>query len=86
MTRAKWPTVFQGHLLAVQGELEQAEQCLKESVERSPLDHEAWRWLGEVFEKKGETTLALDCYMTAMNFEASAAVLPFASVTNVNKL
>ena len=55
-------------------------------MERSPLDHKAWRWLGEVFEKKGETMLALDCYMTAMNFEASAPVLPFASVINENKL
>lgn len=55
-------------------------------MERSPLDHKAWRWLGEVFEKKGETTLALDCYMTAMNFEASVAVLPFASVTDESKL
>lgn len=78
--------MFQGHLLAFEGELEQAEQCLKESVERSPLDHKAWRWLGEVFEKKGETMLALDCFTTAMNFEASAPVLPFASVTNESKL
>ena len=55
-------------------------------MERSPLDHKAWRWLGEVFEKKRETTLALDCYMTAMNFEASAPVVPFASVINESKL
>jgi len=66
--------------------LEQAEQCLKESVERNPLDHKAWHWLGEVCEKKGEAELALNCYTTAMNFESTAAIMPFASIIDENKL
>lgn len=55
-------------------------------MERNPLDHKAWHWLGEVCEKKGEAELALNCYTTAMNFESTAAIMPFASIIDENKL
>ena len=57
-----------------------AQKVLRDAVERQSTYHEAWQGLGEVLEAQGQSEAAVDCFLTALELEASSPVLPFSII------
>lgn len=57
-----------------------AQKVLRDAVERQSTCHEAWQGLGEVLQAQGQSEAATDCFLTALELEASSPVLPFSII------
>ncbi|XP_040849144.1 tetratricopeptide repeat protein 7A [Ochotona curzoniae] len=57
-----------------------AQKVLRDAVERQSTCHEAWQGLGEVLQAQGQNEAAVDCFLTALELEASSPVLPFSII------
>ncbi|KAM7079099.1 tetratricopeptide repeat protein 7A [Molossus nigricans] len=57
-----------------------AQKVLRDAVERQSTCHEAWQGLGEVLQAQGQGEAAIDCFLTALELEASSPVLPFSII------
>lgn len=57
-----------------------AEKVLREAIQLEPMLHEAWYNLGKVLEYLEEYEAASDCFLMAIDIEASAPLLPFTTV------
>lgn len=57
-----------------------AQKVLRDAVERQSTCHEAWQGLGEVLQAQGQSEAAVDCFLTALELEASSPVLPFSII------
>ncbi|KAL2099011.1 hypothetical protein ACEWY4_005491 [Coilia grayii] len=54
-----------------------AEKVLRDAVQVSSTAHEVWKSLGEVLQAQGNAGAATECFLTALELEASSPVLPF---------
>ncbi|XP_062378812.1 tetratricopeptide repeat protein 7B isoform X2 [Sardina pilchardus] len=54
-----------------------AEKVLRDAVQVSSTAHEVWKSLGEVLQAQGNAAAATECFLTALELEASSPVLPF---------
>ncbi|XP_073905733.1 tetratricopeptide repeat protein 7A isoform X2 [Castor canadensis] len=66
-----------GMMLSRLGHKSLAQKVLRDAVERQSICHEAWQGLGEVLQAQGQNEAAVDCFLTALELEASSPVLPF---------
>ncbi|XP_004686282.1 PREDICTED: tetratricopeptide repeat protein 7A isoform X1 [Condylura cristata] len=66
-----------GLVLSRLGHKSLAQKVLRDAVERQSTSHEAWQGLGEVLQAQGQSEAAVDCFLTALELEASSPVLPF---------
>ncbi|XP_054422883.1 tetratricopeptide repeat protein 7A [Pteronotus mesoamericanus] len=57
-----------------------AQKVLRDAVERQSTCHEAWQGLGEVLQAQGQNEAAVECFLTALELEASSPVLPFSII------
>ncbi|XP_036922429.1 tetratricopeptide repeat protein 7A isoform X1 [Sturnira hondurensis] len=57
-----------------------AQKVLRDAVERQSTCHEAWQGLGEVLQAQGQSEAAVECFLTALELEASSPVLPFSII------
>ncbi|XP_054894134.1 tetratricopeptide repeat protein 7B-like isoform X2 [Poeciliopsis prolifica] len=54
-----------------------AEKILRDGVRLDSTSHGMWRSLGEVLQAQGKATDAIDCFVSALDLEATSPVLPF---------
>ncbi|XP_041486917.1 tetratricopeptide repeat protein 7A isoform X3 [Microtus oregoni] len=69
-----------GLMLSQLGHKSLAQKVLRDAVERQSTCHEAWQGLGEVLQDQGQNEAAADCFLTALELEASNPVLPFSII------
>ncbi|XP_037662914.1 tetratricopeptide repeat protein 7A isoform X2 [Choloepus didactylus] len=69
-----------GLMLSQLGHKSLAQKVLRDAVERQSTCHEAWQGLGEVLQAQGQSEAAADCFLTALDLEASSPVLPFSVI------
>uniref|UniRef100_A0A8D1DFN6 Tetratricopeptide repeat protein 7A n=1 Tax=Sus scrofa TaxID=9823 RepID=A0A8D1DFN6_PIG len=69
-----------GLMLSRLGRKSLAQKVLRDAVERQSTCHEAWQGLGEVLQAQGQSEAATDCFLTALELEASSPVLPFSII------
>ncbi|XP_034857514.1 tetratricopeptide repeat protein 7A isoform X3 [Mirounga leonina] len=69
-----------GLMLSRLGHKSLAQKVLRDAVERQSTCHEAWQGLGEVLQAQGHSEAAVDCFLTALELEASSPVLPFSII------
>ncbi|KAM9053286.1 tetratricopeptide repeat protein 7A isoform 1-T1 [Megaptera novaeangliae] len=69
-----------GVTLSQLGHKSLAQKVLRDAVERQSTCHEAWQGLGEVLQAQGQSEAAVDCFLTALELEASSPVLPFSII------
>ncbi|XP_045301912.1 tetratricopeptide repeat protein 7A isoform X2 [Leopardus geoffroyi] len=69
-----------GLMLSRLGHKSLAQKVLRDAVERQSTCHEAWQGLGEVLQAQGQSEAAVDCFLTALELEASSPVLPFSII------
>ncbi|KAK2507977.1 hypothetical protein MC885_006068, partial [Smutsia gigantea] len=69
-----------GLMLSRLGHKGLAQKVLRDAVERQSTCHEAWQGLGEVLQGQGQSEAAVDCFLTALELEASSPVLPFSII------
>ncbi|XP_008821277.1 tetratricopeptide repeat protein 7A isoform X1 [Nannospalax galili] len=69
-----------GLMLSQLGHKSLAQKVLRDAVERQSTCHEAWQGLGEVLQDQGQNEAAVDCFLTALELEASSPVLPFSII------
>ncbi|XP_067311231.1 tetratricopeptide repeat protein 7B isoform X2 [Pseudorasbora parva] len=54
-----------------------AEKILRDAVQVNSTAHDVWNSLGEVLQAQGNDTAATECFLTALELEASCPILPF---------
>ncbi|KAK6304601.1 hypothetical protein J4Q44_G00251870 [Coregonus suidteri] len=54
-----------------------AEKILRDAVQVNSTAHDVWNSLGEVLQAQGNTIAATECFLTALELEASSPILPF---------
>ncbi|XP_044628306.1 tetratricopeptide repeat protein 7A isoform X2 [Equus asinus] len=69
-----------GLMLSRLGHKSLAQKVLRDAVERQSTCHNAWQGLGEVLQAQGQSEAAVDCFLTALELEASSPVLPFSII------
>ncbi|XP_033031686.1 tetratricopeptide repeat protein 7A isoform X2 [Trachypithecus francoisi] len=69
-----------GLMLSRLGHKSLAQKVLRDAVERQSTCHKAWQGLGEVLQAQGHNEAAVDCFLTALELEASSPVLPFSII------
>ncbi|XP_030777532.1 tetratricopeptide repeat protein 7A isoform X4 [Rhinopithecus roxellana] len=69
-----------GLMLSRLGHKSLAQKVLRDAVERQSTCHKAWQGLGEVLQAQGQNEAAVDCFLTALELEASSPVLPFSII------
>lgn len=73
----------QGLTLSRLGHKSLAQKVLRDAVERQSTCHEAWQGLGEVLQAQGQNEAAVDCFLTALELEASSPAVPFTIIPRV---
>ncbi|XP_051935766.1 tetratricopeptide repeat protein 7A isoform X1 [Hippocampus zosterae] len=68
--------VHMGRLLVKTGRANLGEKVLRDAVQIHNTSHKAWSGLGEALHSLG-TTQAPDCFLTALELEASCPIRPF---------
>ena len=71
-----------GRVMHVQGNHQEAEKHLRESISIDRFNHEAWFWLGKVFAAQKEFDHSADCFKTSLQFESTAPIQPFTATLN----
>ncbi|XP_040083403.1 tetratricopeptide repeat protein 7B isoform X2 [Oryx dammah] len=54
-----------------------AEKILRDAVQVNSTAHEVWNGLGEVLQAQGNDAAATECFLTALELEASSPAVPF---------
>ncbi|XP_068608418.1 tetratricopeptide repeat protein 7B [Brachionichthys hirsutus] len=54
-----------------------SEKVLRDAVQVNSTAHDVWNSLGEVLEAQGNAAAATECFLTALELEASSPILPF---------
>ncbi|KAI7804863.1 putative tetratricopeptide repeat protein 7B, partial [Triplophysa rosa] len=54
-----------------------AEKILRDAVQVNSTAHDVWNSLGEVLQAQGNNAAATECFLTALELEASCPILPF---------
>ncbi|KAJ8411764.1 hypothetical protein AAFF_G00154020 [Aldrovandia affinis] len=54
-----------------------AEKILRDAVQVNSTAHDVWNCLGEVLQAQGNDDAATECFLTALELEASSPILPF---------
>ncbi|KFV51038.1 Tetratricopeptide repeat protein 7B, partial [Gavia stellata] len=60
-----------------------AEKILRDAVQVNSTAHEVWNGLGEVLQAQGNDDAATECFLTALELEASSPVVPFTIIPRV---
>ncbi|XP_067412420.1 tetratricopeptide repeat protein 7B isoform X3 [Emydura macquarii macquarii] len=60
-----------------------AEKILRDAVQVNSTAHEVWNGLGEVLQAQGNDDAATECFLTALELEASSPVIPFTIIPRV---
>ncbi|XP_062037817.1 tetratricopeptide repeat protein 7B isoform X1 [Lepus europaeus] len=60
-----------------------AEKILRDAVQVNSTAHEVWNGLGEVLQAQGNDTAATECFLTALELEASSPAVPFTIIPRV---
>ncbi|KAF3842406.1 hypothetical protein F7725_024357, partial [Dissostichus mawsoni] len=68
--------VHMGRLLVRTGRVHLGEKVLRDAVQAHSTSHEAWSGLGEALQSRGSSQ-APDCFLTALELEASCPIRPF---------
>ncbi|CAK6962354.1 tetratricopeptide repeat protein 7A isoform X2 [Scomber scombrus] len=68
--------VHMGRLLVKTGRVHLGEKVLRDAVQIHSTSHEAWSRLGEALQSRGSRQ-APDCFLTALELEASCPIRPF---------
>ncbi|TMS04928.1 hypothetical protein E3U43_010085 [Larimichthys crocea] len=72
--------VQMGRLLVKTGRVHLGEKVLRDAVQVHSTSHEAWSGLGEALQSRGSSQ-APDCFMTALDLEASCPIRPFTIIS-----
>uniref|UniRef100_A0A672GN85 Tetratricopeptide repeat domain 7B n=1 Tax=Salarias fasciatus TaxID=181472 RepID=A0A672GN85_SALFA len=54
-----------------------SEKVLRDAVQVNSTAHDVWNSLGEVLQAQGNAAAATECFLTALELEASSPILPF---------
>ncbi|XP_076407337.1 tetratricopeptide repeat protein 7B isoform X1 [Peromyscus maniculatus bairdii] len=60
-----------------------AEKILRDAVQVNSTAHEVWNGLGEVLQAQGNDAAATECFLTALELEASSPAVPFTVIPRV---
>ncbi|KAL8169050.1 UNVERIFIED_CONTAM: Tetratricopeptide repeat protein 7B [Gekko kuhli] len=60
-----------------------AEKILRDAVQVNSTAHEVWNGLGVVLQAQGNDDAATECFLTALELEASSPVVPFTIIPRV---
>ncbi|XP_062945019.1 tetratricopeptide repeat protein 7B isoform X2 [Cynocephalus volans] len=60
-----------------------AEKILRDAVQVNSTAHEVWNGLGEVLQAQGNDTAATECFLTALELEASSPAVPFTIIPRI---
>ncbi|XP_078516180.1 tetratricopeptide repeat protein 7B isoform X1 [Lissotriton helveticus] len=60
-----------------------AEKILRDAVQVNSTAHEVWNSLGEVLQAQGNDGAATECFLTALELEASSPIVPFTIIPRV---
>ncbi|XP_046870223.1 tetratricopeptide repeat protein 7B [Hypomesus transpacificus] len=60
-----------------------AEKILRDAVQVNSTAHDVWNGLGEVLQAQGNHSAATECFLTALELEASSPILPFTIIPRV---
>ncbi|XP_066550184.1 tetratricopeptide repeat protein 7B isoform X2 [Amia ocellicauda] len=66
-----------GLILHQLGRYSLAEKVLRDAVQVNSTAHDVWNSLGEVLQAQGHDDAATECFLTALELEASSPILPF---------
>nr|XP_006632197.1 PREDICTED: tetratricopeptide repeat protein 7B isoform X3 [Lepisosteus oculatus] len=66
-----------GLILHQLGRYSLAEKVLRDAVQVNSTAHDVWNSLGEVLQAQGNDDAATECFLTALEMEASSPILPF---------
>lgn len=89
-----WPSPFmsfcfspfcpsQALILHQLGRYSLAEKILRDAVQVNSTAHEVWNGLGVVLQAQGNDDAATECFLTALELEASSPVVPFTIIPRV---
>ncbi|XP_072284380.1 tetratricopeptide repeat protein 7B isoform X1 [Pyxicephalus adspersus] len=65
------------------GRFSLAEKILRDAVQVNSTAHEVWNSLGEVLQAQGNDDSATECFLTALELEASSPIVPFTIIPRV---
>ncbi|XP_034957782.2 tetratricopeptide repeat protein 7B isoform X1 [Zootoca vivipara] len=60
-----------------------AEKILRDAVQVNSTAHEVWNGLGVVLQAQGNDDAATECFLTALELEASSPIVPFTIIPRV---
>uniref|UniRef100_A0A8C5R5M0 Tetratricopeptide repeat domain 7B n=1 Tax=Leptobrachium leishanense TaxID=445787 RepID=A0A8C5R5M0_9ANUR len=60
-----------------------AEKILRDAVQVNSTAHDVWNSLGEVLQAQGNDDAATECFLTALELEASSPIVPFTIIPRV---
>ncbi|XP_041132174.1 tetratricopeptide repeat protein 7B-like isoform X1 [Polyodon spathula] len=66
-----------GLILHRLGRYSLSEKILRDAVQVNPTSHDVWNSLGEVLQTQGHDDAATECFLAALELEASSPILPF---------
>ncbi|XP_038607105.1 tetratricopeptide repeat protein 7A isoform X2 [Tachyglossus aculeatus] len=69
-----------GLILSRLGRQGLAQKVLRDATRVCSTSHEAWNSLGRVLQGQGHSRAAADCFLTALDLEASSPVVPFTTI------
>ncbi|XP_072128981.1 tetratricopeptide repeat protein 7B isoform X1 [Mobula birostris] len=72
-----------GFILQQLGRYSLAEKILRDAVQVNSTAHEVWNNLGEVLQAQGSDDAATECFLTALELEASSPIVPFTVLPRV---
>nr|XP_060612765.1 tetratricopeptide repeat protein 7B isoform X6 [Anolis sagrei ordinatus] len=65
------------------GRFSLAEKILRDAVQVNSTAHEVWNGLGVVLQAQGNDDAATECFLTALELEASSPIVPFTIIPRV---
>uniref|UniRef100_UPI00398F74FF tetratricopeptide repeat protein 7B isoform X1 n=1 Tax=Pristiophorus japonicus TaxID=55135 RepID=UPI00398F74FF len=72
-----------GLVLHQLGRYSLAEKILRDAVQVNSTAHEVWNNLGEVLQAQGSNDAATECFLTALELEASSPIIPFTVIPRI---
>ncbi|XP_060685448.1 tetratricopeptide repeat protein 7B isoform X2 [Hemiscyllium ocellatum] len=72
-----------GLVLQQLGRCSLAEKILRDAVQVNSTAHEVWNNLGDVLQAQGDDDAATECFLTALELEASSPIVPFTIIPRI---
>ncbi|XP_067894667.1 tetratricopeptide repeat protein 7B isoform X1 [Heterodontus francisci] len=72
-----------GLVLQQLGRYSLAEKILRDAVQVNSTAHEVWNNLGEVLQAQGDDDAATECFLTALELEASSPIVSFTIIPRI---